>query len=63
MLAGRARGGGGELEAAPSARDSPKLQPSKYIIKKSRKMVTFLLLVKNFNVFIWMSLDGAHNHG
>ena len=26
-------------------------------------MVTYLVLVKDFNVFIWMNLDGTHNHG
>ena len=26
-------------------------------------MVTYLVLVKDFNVFIWMNLDRNHNHG
>ena len=26
-------------------------------------MVTYSVLVKDFNVFIWINLDGTHNHG
>ena len=32
-------------------------------LKKSIKMVTYLVLVKDFNVFIWIKVDGTASHG